>query len=329
MSIENIKGYIYTIKHEPTNKIYVGQTLSHSYDEKTEKWIEFGINGRILKHLQRVQQNVDYPLYNDIKKYGIQAFEIKFEHVLENDEITKIDNLEKETIIKYDSINKGYNSSNNTNFLNVSKKKIYEFYNKQIERSNEYYDRKGRRSQLTISQKDRHSFFTDKEIVSVKINPIKQGGVVYTARVIFDIKNSELYRINFSNKDIREALKRAFEFLKEVYTGSIDVHPFFNNIDLEEEEYKETEVYSKARELEEISKKTIEKINGNKFFHKEKDNHVYCLSIYFKGGKKRIMFGGKNIDITNAYINAQDFINRLNVSKDICFLSCPQQATAQ
>jgi len=328
MSIENIKGYVYIIRNKTTNKIYVGQTLSHSYDEKTSKWIEFGINGRLLKHLQRVQQNVDYPLYNDIKKYGFQDFDIKLEHILENDNVTKIDDLEKETIIKYDSINTGYNSSNNTNFLNISKKKVYEHYNKKIERSDEYYERKERRSQKTISQRDRFSFFTNKEILSVKINPIKQGNVVYTARVVFDMLNDELYRINFSNKDIKEAFKRAKSFVEEVHKGFIDIHPFFDNFD-KDEDHKHNEVYSKARELEDISKKTITKINGNKFFHKEINNHVYCLSIYYEGGKKRIMFGGKNIDTYNAYINAQDFINRLNVSKEICFLSCPQQATAQ
>ncbi len=331
MSIENIKGYVYMIRNKTTKKIYVGQTLSHSYDEKTKTWTDFGINGRILKHLQRVQQNVDYPLYNDIKKYGFQDFEIEFEHILEKNDIIKIDDLEKETINKYDSRNNGYNSSQNTNHMNISKRKIYEFYEKQIERSAEYYERRERRCQLTIPQKNRNSFFQDKQILSVKINPIKQGGMVYTARVIFDVKyedKQELYRINFSNKDIQEAFNNSMSFIKEVYEGNIiDIHPFFQNI--KTEDCKEKEVYAKARELEEMSKKNIEKINGKEFFHKEISKNVYCLSIYFDGGKKRIMFGGKHIDITNAYNSAQDFIKRLNVSENICCLSCPQQATAQ
>jgi hypothetical protein len=330
MSIENIKGYVYIIQNKTTKKVYVGQTLSHTYDEKTKTWTDFGINGRILKHLQRVQQNVDYPLYNDIKKYGFQDFEIVFEHILEKNDIIKIDDLEKETIDKYDSRKNGYNSSQNTNHLNISKRKIYEFYEHKIERSDEYHERRERRCQLTISQKNRYSFFQDKHILSVKVNPIKQGGVVYTVRVIFDVEyedKQELYRINFSNKDIQEAFSRSMSFIKEIYEGDIDVHPFFENINTDD--CKEKEVYEKARELEEILKKNIEKINGKEFFHKEISKYVYCLSIYFDGGKKRIMFGGKNIDITDAYNRAKDFIKRLNVSKNICCLSCPQQATAQ
>jgi len=37
MSIENIKGYVYMIRNKTTKKIYVGQTLSHSYDEKQKR----------------------------------------------------------------------------------------------------------------------------------------------------------------------------------------------------------------------------------------------------------------------------------------------------
>ena len=69
---------------------------------------------------------------------------------------------------------------------------MYEYYNHTVQRSEEYKERKLRRSQLTISQKDRNSFFKDKIIDSVKINPIKEGGVVKTARVIFDIKNGKV-----------------------------------------------------------------------------------------------------------------------------------------
>lgn len=320
--MSEVKGIVYIIRNKNNNKIYVGQTLSHIYNEKTKEWSEFGINGRLLKHLQRVSLDVNYPLYVDIKKYGFQDFEIVIEHLLSDVDALKIDDLEKETIIKYDSIQNGYNLSNNTNSMNISKKQLYEYYKKEIVRSEEHKERNSRRSQLTIAQKDRYNFFENKIIKTVRINPIKEGGIVKTARVIFDIKDDELYRINFTNKNIKEAFERATSFIKEVYTGEIDIHPFFTNSD-------ENNVYHKARELEEVRQKNIIKINGRSYLHKEINNNVYMISIYFSDdNKKKIMFGGKNININNAFIDAQEFINKLNVSKDLCSLSCPQQAAA-
>jgi hypothetical protein len=75
-SIENIRGIVYSIKCDINNKYYVGQTLSHVYNKNKKSWESYGINSRVLKHLYKVQQKIDYPLYNDINNFGINNFTI-------------------------------------------------------------------------------------------------------------------------------------------------------------------------------------------------------------------------------------------------------------
>jgi len=319
-SIEDIKGIIYSIKCNMNNKYYIGQTLSHSYNEKNKSWESYGINSRILKHLYKVQQNVDYPLYNDIKKYGIHTFTISIEHELESKDIDKLDDIETEIIEKYKSVKDGYNISNNTSYLCANKKLILKHYSKNVERSDEYNKRNLRRKQLTLPQKDRYSFFENKEISNIKINPIKEGEVLKTARVLIDIKEHDIYRINFTYKDISTSYEKALEYCKKIYNGEIDVHPSLTEL----ENNKNIEKYEYARRLNECKTKKITKINGKNYYHKTHDNDVYFLSIFFEDNtKKRFMFGGKNITVNDAYNIAKDFVQRLNISYDICSLLSP------
>lgn len=319
-SIESIKGIVYSIKCNINDKYYVGQTLSHNYNEKNKAWESYGINSRILKHLYKVQQNVDYPLYNDIHKYGIHNFTISIENEIESKDISNLDRIEMETIDKYNSVDNGYNISSNTSYLCVNKKLILKYYNKNVERSEEYNKRNQRRKQITLPQKDRYSFFEDKEISNIKINPIREGGVLKTARVLIDIKQHDIYRINFTYKDISASYEKALEYCNKIYNGELDVHPSL----LELKNNKDIEKYEYARRLEECKTKKITKINGKDYYHKTHDKDVYFLSIYFEdSSKKRFMFGGKNITINDAYNTAKDFIQRLNISNDICSLLSP------
>ena len=201
-SIENIKGIVYSIKCNINNKYYVGQTLSHIYNDKKKLWESYGINSRLLKHLYKVQGNVDYPLYNDINKLGIDKFTISIETEILSKDISTLDNLETEYINKYDSIKNGYNISTNTSYLSENKNLILKYYNKNVERSEEYNKRNSRRKQITLPQKDRYSFFQDKEIHNIKINPIRECSVFKTARVLVDIKEHDIYRINFTYNKI-------------------------------------------------------------------------------------------------------------------------------
>ena len=109
MSIENIKGYIYTIKHKTTNKIYVGQTLSHRKNHNAYKL--FGIQGRFNDHMSEAlcntKKNQCWYLNNAIRKDGKDAWNVK---LLEECSVEKLDELEKHYIQEHNTLfPNGYN----------------------------------------------------------------------------------------------------------------------------------------------------------------------------------------------------------------------------
>ena len=110
---KEIYGIIYKITNKVNGKIYIGQTTS-SFDN------------RYKGNLQKNTHNIH--LKRSIEKYGIENFEIdkEFKTAYSKDEL---DYLEKYYIIKFDSINNGYNlreGGSNGKFSEESKLKMSE-----------------------------------------------------------------------------------------------------------------------------------------------------------------------------------------------------------
>jgi group I intron endonuclease len=90
------KGIIYKIINKINNKVYIGCTT------KT-------IEKRYKSHLYRCfKKNYDSRLYNSMRKYGIENFEIE---LLEECDIDSIYEIEKIYIQKFDSYKNGLNST--------------------------------------------------------------------------------------------------------------------------------------------------------------------------------------------------------------------------
>ena len=93
---------IYLIKNLINNKCYVGQSIK--------------LRKRLFVHNKNIRNNADYPIYKAINKYGIDNFEyIVLEQIIDKLELqelkSKLDNLEKYYIEKYDSYKNGYNQT--------------------------------------------------------------------------------------------------------------------------------------------------------------------------------------------------------------------------
>lgn len=88
-------GYIYKIYNDINEKVYIGQT-------------SLTVEHRFKEHLTKAKtkERENLPLYNAMKKYGIEHFFVET--------IEKTDNLqerEKYWIQYYDSYNNGYNAT--------------------------------------------------------------------------------------------------------------------------------------------------------------------------------------------------------------------------
>jgi len=109
---ENINtGVIYMIKNTKNNLKYIGRAKSYSI-RKNGDIIKHGAHGRLKSHWSKVNiGKMEIPLlYNDMKKYGKDAFNIR---VLEVCLLTDINKREEELILLHETYKpeKGYNMS--------------------------------------------------------------------------------------------------------------------------------------------------------------------------------------------------------------------------
>ncbi|GAG87039.1 unnamed protein product, partial [marine sediment metagenome] len=87
---------VYILKNKINGKCYVGQTISN-------------INKRISQHLYKAEHEENYPIYNAIRKYGIDNFDIKTIQCDSNNQ-GELNKLECDTIADLNSmVPNGYN----------------------------------------------------------------------------------------------------------------------------------------------------------------------------------------------------------------------------
>ena len=215
--MENVEGIIYKIVSKDTKKVYVGQTLSHSYDETNNTWKTKGIDTRWGKHIAESNNGKnDLPLYIDMRKYGTIRFTCSIIKEVDYTDLDQLDELEHFYMKKFDTLNpdKGYNVYEKT--VNNSKTKTYIL--KCINKVNKEVDynpktRQERRCQVVVKQDEINTFFTDKEIEKVFVSSINKNKVPHFTRVAVYVKNqSDIYRCDFKNKkfEVTEQLAKQF-----------------------------------------------------------------------------------------------------------------------
>lgn len=86
---------IYKIANLVNGKVYIGQTV-----QKNPKL-------RWYDHQAKARKGVNQPLFNAINKYGVYKF--SWEVIDSATSLEELNELEKQYVEKYNSINKGYN----------------------------------------------------------------------------------------------------------------------------------------------------------------------------------------------------------------------------
>ena len=87
-------GRIYIIKNTINSKVYIGQTTQ-------------SVGDRFKQHIFHCKSKANRPFYKAIKEIGKENF--YYEILKDNIPVEELDNVEKEYIIKYNSIENGYN----------------------------------------------------------------------------------------------------------------------------------------------------------------------------------------------------------------------------
>lgn len=91
-------GYIYIIKNDINDKVYIGKTLLPSIEERFQEHI----------HESKRQHRQHRPLYNAMHKYGVEHFYIE---LLEQCDVSLLSQQEQYWINYYSSYSKGYNAT--------------------------------------------------------------------------------------------------------------------------------------------------------------------------------------------------------------------------
>lgn len=106
--MENKAGVIYKAVNKKTGDTYIGATTKN-------------IKDRIADHLDKSSRNEEVYFHIAISTYGVEAFE--WEQIDTANNLNELAIKEKEYIIKYNSLHKGYNSDSGGGF----KKAVYQF----------------------------------------------------------------------------------------------------------------------------------------------------------------------------------------------------------
>ena len=111
-TLEGVKGHIYKISCDKTNKVYIGQTYSHIKNHG--KYRPAGYHKRFAGHISEAITNTKQKqctyLNNAIRKYGKESFKCE---LLFECELDKLDEYEQMYIKEYNSLYPtGYNLTN-------------------------------------------------------------------------------------------------------------------------------------------------------------------------------------------------------------------------
>lgn len=143
------QGIIYSITNNVNNKKYVGQTIT-------------SLNKRWLAHIQESKTHSNRPLYNAIRKYGVDNFKIK---ILEECNENELESKEVYWIEKLDTYRNGYNATtggeSNKNVREDIKEKISNSM-KEIDRSEEWTNNVSKALKDKITRGEKWGFLLSK-----------------------------------------------------------------------------------------------------------------------------------------------------------------------
>lgn len=322
---EKVFGIVYAIKNRINKKVYVGQTMSHIYSEKKEMWCEKGIYLRFIEHYKMGTCVFQYNnLHVDMIKHGINEFKIKEILRVPASEIEMLDIFESKTIKELNSLHpNGYNVQSNSKCYSKTKKKLMKYFGTKCIRSEEYEKRNERAKHICLSlktQTERVKFFKNEKIKIIKIVPIKHSGIISEVRVLVYTDKKDTYRIMYSYLDMEKNVHRAKELANHLVSEEqIYLHPELQSI----LDGKTETVYKYHEKLEMVNGLEIRRITGRPYWHKTSNNYIYLLICYLREDKKnkRIMFGGKNVDIEQSYNDAVEFVEKIEGNFEISLKS--------
>lgn len=222
----NVVGHIYKITNIKTNKIYIGQTLSHR--KNRGKYRPFGYEGRFKDHLSEALCNSKKKqctyLNNAIRHYGKDAFTVILLITCKKDEL---DDLEIKYIKEYSSLYpNGYNlTSGGKTFKNIITPDV-----KQVSQTNTPKKRGGCKERTPETRaKMTESLKQVMGTPEARLEQMKRSQKQHSKKklekfkgVIFDTDNIDQYIKIRKSKDETKYIKVCFEGISTIFVGKYE-----------------------------------------------------------------------------------------------------------
>jgi len=284
--MEDNKGQIYCIKNTINEFIYIGQTI------KYRKSTKFGYEKRFKEHIAYSTTKKASLLGKAILEIGKDNFYVE---LLEECEINITDDRERYWIDTYNTLYpNGYNILYGPPYSNdeAVKKKISNTMKL-------FFANEENRKLYSTFHMNKFKPMSGKEIIKIEIHPIKQDG-----------QNKIVYMyLHYSDDTIQ---RRRYGGIHEEYELTFN-RCYANALTLVETDI--SKIVIKTTRIDRCKKELdIDKIiKLSLHLHKMKENLLVAVYIKFKdtNGRKRLVFGGKTIDLEKAYQSAIEFVNSI------------------
>ena len=322
--ISEIYFIIYRIYCIPEKKSYIGQTCSHM--KSGEFFIPAGIGARCKRHYSDREklEYKDRPLYKALNTYSTDQFEVTEEQHVFGKDLARINQIEAEYIIKYESqIPKGYNFELVGKRYSELLKQLAEYHGFTIDHF-EYKDpgRNTRKHEVGFGTRfnlARGEY--DRDIILQHIENIKVEGVELR-RV--SPRGKDEYRVIVTEVDQKNTIRIYAKDEKdacELGENIIALHQDKNiNIVISPNFYKGYKYQPKLDKILGLAEYVV-RVRG--FANTKQTTGVTTYTVHFRGiidGKKQLLmtisFGGKKIPIETSMEEALKFVEKFKNDND-------------
>lgn len=287
-------GQIYCIKNTSNDKMYIGQTMKYRKAGKYTR--NFGYEKRFLEHKNQTISKKASILGKAMQEIGTEFFYVV---LLEECEMEHIDERERYWIDKMNTL-----YPNGYNVLYGAPYGHDEAVRTKISKGMKaFFEVDKVRKVYSESHMNAFKAIPADNIRSIQIRTIKQNNVNKLAYmyVIYEDGSKVRRRYGGIHEAYDDTYKRCYSDAQELVRGDIDKISCSSRIDSCSVEYSTSSVDSIELRL-----------------HKMQEHKLVAVYVVSSNGraslKKRYVFGGKTIDVNDAFKSAMEFVNKIKRS---------------
>jgi len=282
-------GVIYLISGPNPEHKYIGQTKMFRINHTKNSLKYFDYIGRFKEHIVAAKYKPTYNVDKIIKQYGTENFSVK---LIKYCDPKDLDNCEVEYIKKFNTLHpNGLNIVMGNPHKNCNQKRTSKLLK-------EYYSNTDIKLKHSLIHRSKFKDIDVDNIQSIELKPIKENNEDKIIYMYIKYNDDTTYRRRYGgiHEDFMDAYNRCLNDAKELTDDN-------NIID-----------YTKGEPIQNLGNIKFVELKLHKM------NKYNLISLYITNtdvkkwnDKKRFVFGGKTIQLNDAFIKAANFIKKHDI----------------